>query len=45
MPIDAVIAADFDADANTEIVDIDEIPADKMHLILVQKQLKFMQMS
>ena len=32
MPIDAVITAEFDANADTEIVDIDKIPADKMSL-------------
>ena len=32
MPIDAVITPEFDANADTEIVDIDKIPADKMSL-------------
>lgn len=32
MPVDAVITAEFDANADTEIVDIDKIPADKMSL-------------
>ncbi len=32
MPLDAVITPEFDANTDTEIVDIDKIPADKMSL-------------
>ncbi len=45
MPIDAVVADEFSADANTKIVDIEEIPADWEALDIGPKTTKLYAMS
>ena len=43
LPVDIVVADEFSADANTQIVDVDGIPAIGKALTSDRKHVKFMQ--